>query len=408
MAVTGAIFKALTFNGESSRDYGVYITGQAVYNAPKRDVEMITIPGRNGSFPLDHGRYENIEVTYPAGVYADNEQDFAEAVSDFRNMLCSANGYCRLEDEYNPDEYRMAIYKSGLEVEPALLKAGEFEITFECQPQRFLKSGEDAVAVVDGGTLANPTRLTAYPELQVKGYGTIEINGHKITLNNEPFGNVTILENVTNSSGVFELDSDSYAVNGNTFTVSVSTVTLFECIVAPITEVRRVSWNAGLEPTFTQTGESLFQLKQEVTKTLTKGTNNNESWSGSYQIFYGTPPTSHTVQASIHINYSATNDTITVYVTWSTGTPDTVREIDTVPTIKSAAFSNSTKSALGNPTIINCGDGEAYKIGLDGAISLDRYVDIGVELPSLKTGNNVFVVPNTVTELKVLPRWWKL
>ena len=77
-----------------------------------------------------------IQHTYPAGVFADNEADFAEAISDFRNMLCSANGYCRLEDEYNPDEYRMAVYKSGLEVDPTLLKAGEFDITFECKPQR--------------------------------------------------------------------------------------------------------------------------------------------------------------------------------------------------------------------------------------------------------------------------------
>lgn len=155
MAVTstGALFKALTFDNTSSRDYGVYITGQAVYNAPQRDVEMITIPARNGAFALDNGRFENIEVTYPAGIYADNEEDFAQAISDFRNFLCSKRGYCRLEDEYNPDEYRMAVYKSGLEVDPVQLKAGQFEIVFECKPQRWLKSGEEPIRTateVDG------------------------------------------------------------------------------------------------------------------------------------------------------------------------------------------------------------------------------------------------------------------
>lgn len=143
MAVTGDIFRSLTFDGESSRDYGVYITGQAVYNAPERDVEMVTIPGRNGAFALDKGRFENIEVTYPAGVFANTDTEFAKAISDFRNMLCSRQGYCRLTDEYNPDEYRLAVYKSGLEVDPVQLKAGQFDITFECKPQRYLTSGEE-------------------------------------------------------------------------------------------------------------------------------------------------------------------------------------------------------------------------------------------------------------------------
>ena len=71
VAPTGAIYKALKFDNVSSRTYGVYITGEAVYNAPERDVEMITIPGRSGTFALDNGRFENIEVSYPAGIYAD-------------------------------------------------------------------------------------------------------------------------------------------------------------------------------------------------------------------------------------------------------------------------------------------------------------------------------------------------
>ena len=85
--------------------------------------------------------YETISplsITYPAGIFATNEIDFASAVTDFRNYLCSKKGYCRLTDDYNPDEFRQAIYKSGLEVSPAQLKAGEFEIIFDCKPQRYL------------------------------------------------------------------------------------------------------------------------------------------------------------------------------------------------------------------------------------------------------------------------------
>ena len=139
MAVTPLTgFKALRFDGESSTDYGVQILGEGVFNAPEREVEMINIPGRNGSFALDKGRFENIEVTYPANLIAGTAGDFAASMADFRNMLCSKRGYVRLEDDYHPYEYRMAVYKEGLEVDEKVLRAGEFDIVFDCKPQRYL------------------------------------------------------------------------------------------------------------------------------------------------------------------------------------------------------------------------------------------------------------------------------
>ena len=47
------LYKGLVFDGVDSRDYGIYITGDAVFNSPERDVEMIEIPGRNGAYALD-------------------------------------------------------------------------------------------------------------------------------------------------------------------------------------------------------------------------------------------------------------------------------------------------------------------------------------------------------------------
>ena len=138
-----ALFKDFTFDGENSKDYGVYISGDAVYDAPERAMDMVQIPGRNGALALDNGYYNNIPVTYPAGCFADDQADFAAKLSRIRNMLASRHRYCRLEDAYHPDHFRMALYKSGLDVAPvARNKAGRFNIIFDAKPQRFLKSGE--------------------------------------------------------------------------------------------------------------------------------------------------------------------------------------------------------------------------------------------------------------------------
>ena len=142
-----AVFKSFTFDDVKSSDHGVYITGEAVYDAPARAVEMVTVPGRNGSLALDQGRFENIEVTYPAGMFDDTASDFQSRLAAFRNILTSRYTYKKLIDEYNPDEFRMGLYRSGLDVSPKQLRAGQFDIKFECKPQRFLTSGEQAKTI---------------------------------------------------------------------------------------------------------------------------------------------------------------------------------------------------------------------------------------------------------------------
>ena len=182
IAPTGAIFKTLTFDSVLSSTYGIYITGEAVFNAPTRDVNMITIPGRNGLFAQDNGRFDNITVTYPAGLFGATEADFRAGIEALRDQFCSRVGYKKLSDDYNPNEFRMAVYKSGLEVTPETLRAGTFDLTFECMPQRFLTSGDTFQTMALYGYLDNPTPYDAAPVFAVKGYGTFQIrDGNFVT-----------------------------------------------------------------------------------------------------------------------------------------------------------------------------------------------------------------------------------
>lgn len=141
------------FGGADSSTYGIYISGEGVFNAPERAVEMISIPGRNGAIALDQGRFENIEVTYPAFNYEQGMSDFSSNLAGLRSALCSKRGYQRLADTIHPDEFRLGVYRSGLEVTPVKYNtASDFNITFDCKPQRFLTSGETEV---DGNAWSN-------------------------------------------------------------------------------------------------------------------------------------------------------------------------------------------------------------------------------------------------------------
>lgn len=129
----------LTFGGVNTADYGIYLTGTGTFSAPERDVEYVGVPGRNGDLLIDNGRWKNIEVTYPANI----PREFEHRLPEYRARICAKRGYQRLEDTYHPDEYRMASFTSGLQPEPTPLnRGGQFNLVFNCKPQRFLKSGE--------------------------------------------------------------------------------------------------------------------------------------------------------------------------------------------------------------------------------------------------------------------------
>ena len=176
-------FNSFTYGKENSLEHGIYITGEAVYNAPARAVEMVSIPGRNGALAIDQGRFENIEVTYPAGSFGATHEEFADRVRAFRNILASQYTYARLTDTYHPDEYRMALYRDGLEVSPvAASKAGEFDITFDCKPQRYLLTGEVVKDVTNESGITNPTLFESKPLINVVGYGSFSIGSYTLQI----------------------------------------------------------------------------------------------------------------------------------------------------------------------------------------------------------------------------------
>lgn len=139
---------SIIFGGVDSADFGIYIGGEGTFDAPKRDVEMISIPGRNGAFALDKGRFQNIEVTYSAFNREPDLATFSAQLEGFRNAICSQKGYQRLTDTFHPEEYRMAAYIDGLEIKPIEYNtAATFDIKFDCKPQRYLLSGEEPITI---------------------------------------------------------------------------------------------------------------------------------------------------------------------------------------------------------------------------------------------------------------------
>lgn len=171
--------KYFTFGTIDSRSYGVYISGGGTYNAPPRSYNNIIIPGRDGDLLSENTRLQNVVLTYPAGVVKNTKTNLA----NFRSALLSVIGYAKLTDSYHSDEFRLAVFKGPLDVDMLKdLTAGEFEIEFECKPQRFLTSGETVTTITANSNITNPTLFPSKPLLRVYGYGVLKLGSQTVTI----------------------------------------------------------------------------------------------------------------------------------------------------------------------------------------------------------------------------------
>lgn len=419
------IFKSLRFGGIDTKGFDVFISGDAVYNSPSRDVEMFEIPGRNGAFALDKGRFSNIQLSYPSGIGTKNEAEFREKIEGLRNALSSKVGYQRLEDDYHGEEFRMAVYKGGLDVNPTMLKAGQFDIVFDCKPQRFLKSGEIEQSVTSGDTITNPTLFESHPLLLVDGYGDININDDVISIQRGAVMGETILKNGATQSGgtrmTADLDSNNY-LQGDIITVDAGasfrlTYRLKRAQVEQFRKIRSVECvniSDGYEPIITdQSGTKVaLGIRKADSTNFTAGTdstNGIKSARFSVVIYNEATDTDiETVSLQVFLNnldYSASNEQITIGGSGSAN--PTYFDTESLTIYQPQISVDSTVSVLGQ-LYIDLDIGECYRIENGEYISINTATTLPADLPTLKPGDNIITYGEDFTSFKITPRYWRV
>lgn len=176
-------YNFITFDGQSFADFGVRVSGAGTYGSPERDIEEIEVPGRSGTLIFDNGRFKNIDITYNASILAKDKDEYLRKIQTLRSFLSSRIGYKRLEDTYRRGEYRLASFNDGLAPgDEVLLRGSEFDLKFNCKPQRFLKEGERKFTFSSNGSIYNPTYFDSKPLIRIYGSGTVKIGEYGITV----------------------------------------------------------------------------------------------------------------------------------------------------------------------------------------------------------------------------------
>ena len=158
----------LVFGGKSSLEFGIRVEKCPAFVTGQRAVTKQSVPGRSGDLIIDTGVYGN--YIQPYEIWFRGDKPTTQAAKAIAMWLQAGTGYIRLEDSYDPDVYRMALFAGPMNVENWMLTHGRTTLEFDCKPQRFLKQGEFPLKVQSGQTISNQW-MPALPLIQISGTG---------------------------------------------------------------------------------------------------------------------------------------------------------------------------------------------------------------------------------------------
>ena len=198
----------LVFNGVSTVDMGVVIQTPPVYEIPSRVYEITSIPGRSGDLIIDKQSFQNVTRKYYLALGFRRNSNFVTNAKMLVEWLLSVSGYARLEDSYEPDYYRIAAVQAPDSLLNLYDEATAVEVSFNCKPQRYLKSGEIPIIVENFSTIVkitNNTKCIALPKILVEGTGGVNLEIRSgLDWNN--YTNISVLTSSFNNN--FTIDSD--------------------------------------------------------------------------------------------------------------------------------------------------------------------------------------------------------
>ena len=184
----------IVYGGEASSDYGMVIAEAPTFERAKRKATVYNVPGRNGAVIFQEDAWEDVPRPYNVWLAPNKGQSLADMVDAIEAWLNSCKGWNRLEDNFEPDVFRLAYYEGGDSFTNNLTQYGEATLNFICRPERFYKEGETPITVTNGSKIYNKTRYTSKPLIHIEGTGSIALSvvGKTITATVTDYINIDV------------------------------------------------------------------------------------------------------------------------------------------------------------------------------------------------------------------------
>lgn len=169
------------FDGVRSTDAGIQLQSPLSLSGAVPNVKKTTVAGRNGELIRFDGSYENRTISAECFCLQNGAN---AAIMAINKWLVSQNKYRKFEYTEWPDHYMMARVVAAPNADVRVRLLAPFSLEFDCKPQRFMKTGEQAIRLESPGNLYN-YGLSALPFIRVYGTagGNLTICGKTVQIN---------------------------------------------------------------------------------------------------------------------------------------------------------------------------------------------------------------------------------
>lgn len=173
----------LIFDDKSSKEFNMIITKVIRHDTPERDIETITVPGRDGALYIDNGSYgaRKIEVE---GYIKNDVATYSRLIDSW---LYRKFKIAKLFFDDEPDVYYEGMCINKISFSETFKYFNECKIIFECKPYKKLFDGDNIINLsINNTKLFNPTNFESVPLVKLYGEGNIDliINSNTIHLTN--------------------------------------------------------------------------------------------------------------------------------------------------------------------------------------------------------------------------------
>lgn len=159
------LLNTFTYNDLNSGNYGLYILNSNSYDRAERDLELISVPGRNGAIIQDNGRHHEIVIKYSVFLKRNDLNSSLAAIRSFLYQTIGGQKYSsgvyltsmRMEygvlyDDYSPNYYREAVFCGPADWETMLERYGKCDLEFLCKPEMYIRNISTKTITVGAGT----------------------------------------------------------------------------------------------------------------------------------------------------------------------------------------------------------------------------------------------------------------
>ena len=165
-----------TYKGINAKTMHLRVLNDIAFESPRRDVELIQIPGRHGDLVMDKGRFESVLRSVPCRMEAPMGENVEGIMSRVNNWLIDDGRFHDFEWDNDPDFIYRAKIEGEVVTQRLLERYGKTEIGFRMHPIKYLRTSLVERQITSGTSMNHPFTVPAKPIIRIVGSGNLTLN----------------------------------------------------------------------------------------------------------------------------------------------------------------------------------------------------------------------------------------